>query len=532
MNRVLIGSSNVYKFYTPDSFKDHNPYIMTRCTRSSTLEANLLEIEKGSIVVISVLENFIQDAVVDSGLTEADAIADASTGVVVETAIRKALDTINAAALRTAEDGNKYFLVEPINRIKPGWYAVNLDNTIRIFEDQFEAACSATNFWRIHASPMVDQSFVKDGVHLSEESGKLFVSTVLRNVEASLASVDAADAFGPEDLSRPPPLVDLHSRLALMKKRSVSFSDPESKTKKRKFDDPWAEDTSDDDKTERQADSGNVVIPTRILDAMLGDIRDNRMKIEDLEGRVMKRQIEDNKCFAALREEADFVVNKSKQDRIVIFGLTSKDPLPASKPEKIVAMKALVMTQLRKIKPDYNGSITFISHLNFSGDRIPAVECRMNSIEKAIEIRKECGRVRKADKARSNQYVFITNCVTATSRVRVDILSKISMRLNEKKIDSYCINFEPRPMMKVKHERMGWKTFHYVEAVEKFANLLKKEDIQSAHMKAASIREPIEQIFLVLKREETERTAKRDWVGKGKPTGSNAEKIADTVKTV
>jgi ribosomal protein L17 len=83
------------------------------------------------------------------------------------------------------------------------------------------------------------------------------------------------------------------------------------------------------------------------------------------------------------------------------------------------------------------------------------------------------------------------------------------MRLNEKKIDSYCINFEPRPMMKVKHERMGWKTFHYVEAVEKFANLLKKEDIQSAHMKAASIREPIEQIFLVLKREETERTAKR-----------------------
>jgi ribosomal protein L17 len=195
-------------------------------------------------------------------------------------------------------------------------------------------------------------------------------------------------------------------------------------------------------------------------------------------------------------------------------------------------MKALVMTQLLKIKPDYNGSITFISHINFSGDRIPAVECRMNSIEKAIEIRKECGRVRKADKARSNQYVFITNCVTATSRVRVDILSKISMRLNEKKIDSYCINFEPRPMMKVKHERMGWKTFHYVEAVEKFANLLKKEDIQSAHMKAASIREPIEQIFLVLKREETERTAKRDWVGKGKPTGSNAEKIADTVKTV
>jgi hypothetical protein len=151
-------------------------------------------------------------------------------------------------------------------------------------------------------------------------------------------------------------------------------------------------------------------------------------------------------------------------------------------------MKALVITQLLKIKPDYDGSITFISNINFSGDRILVVECRMNSVEKSIEIRRECGRVRKADKARANKYVFITNCVTATSRVRVDILAKILMRLNESKIKNYCINFEPRPMLKVKHARMGWKTFHYVEAIEKFANHLKKKDIQLAHMKAASIR--------------------------------------------
>jgi hypothetical protein len=174
MNMVLIGSSNVYRFYTTDAFRDHHPYILTRCTRSSTWDANLLEVEKGLVTIISVLENFIQDAVVDSGLTEEDAIGDASTGIVVEGAIKKAIDVINAAALRSAKDGNKYFVVEPINRIKPGWYAVNLDNTIRIFEDQFEATCTATNLWRINASLMEDQRFIRDGVHGDGRSRKFF----------------------------------------------------------------------------------------------------------------------------------------------------------------------------------------------------------------------------------------------------------------------------------------------------------------------------------------------------------------------
>jgi len=521
LSRVLIGSSNVYRFYSPDAFKDHHPYIMTRCTRSSTLEANLLEVEKGAVVVISVLENFIHDAVVDSGLTEDDAIADLTTGAVVEEAIRKALNSINDAALRSVEDGNKYYVVEPTNRIKPGWYSVNLDNTIRIFENQFESECSAPNIWRIHASPMVEQKFIRDGVHLTEDAGKIFVLSILQNVEASLATVTTAAALGSPDLSKPPPSADLASKKRLP---VVTFG---VESKKRKFSEDWADDSQSniEGPTGITASGDGVLVPTNVLDAMLGDIRNNRIRIENLSKNVAKRQFDDNKCLAALREESDYAINKTKQDRIVIFGLTSKDPLPVSKPERIAALKSLVMIQLLKIKPDYDGTITFISHLNASGDRIPAVECRMNSVEKAIEIRRECGRVRKAEKAKTNQFVFITNCVTATTRVRIDILSKISMRLNEKKTESYCINFEPRPMLRVKHERMGWRTFHYVEAIEKFSQVLRSEDLQAAHAKAASIREPIEQIFIILKREEDADAGRRGLKRKGKPTGANAERI-------
>jgi hypothetical protein len=532
VSRTLIGSSNIYRFYTPDSFKDHHPYILTRCTRSSTLEANLLEVEAGSIVLISVLENFIQDAVVDSGITEADAVADATTGSVVQDAIHKALVTINDTALRTIEDGNRFFIVEPLNRIKPDWYAINLDNTIKIFENQFESVCSAPNVWRIHASPMLEQRFTQDGVHLTKEAGKTFISTILRNVEASISSTNvAAGLAGSPDLTRPPP-TSFQFAADVLRKRDATAS-AESNTKKRKFDTPWADDSQNGEEVEGDAAAGgSVLVPTSVLDSMLADIRSNKAGVDKLNAGFEKRKLEDNKSLAALREEADFNVNRSKQDRVVVFGLSSKTPLPTSKPDRIKALKDLVMAQFLKIKPDYDGSINFISHLNFAGDRIPAVECRMNSVEKAIEIRKECGRIRKADKAKANQHVFITNCVTATTRVRIEIMSKISMRLKEDNVESYCITFEPRPILRVKHVHLGWKSFHFVEAVEKFSHLLKKDDLLGAYSKASVIREPIEQIFIIMNGKEARRAGgtRMSWKGSVAPTGANAVTIPESVK--
>jgi hypothetical protein len=280
------------------------------------------------------------------------------------------------------------------------------------------------------------------------------------------------------------------------------------------------------------AAGGSVLVPTSVLDSMLADIRSNKAGVDKLNAGFEKRKLEDNKSLAALREEADFNVNRSKQDRVVVFGLSSKTPLPTSKPDRIKALKGLVMAQFLKIKPDYDGSINFISHLNFAGDRIPAVECRMNSVEKAIEIRKECGRIRKADKAKANQHVFITNCVTATTRVRIEIMSKISMRLKEDNVESYCITFEPRPILRVKHVHLGWKSFHFVEAVEKFSHLLKKDDLLGAYSKASVIREPIEQIFIIMNGKEARRAGgtRMSWKGSVAPTGANAVTIPESVK--
>jgi hypothetical protein len=117
--------------------------------------------------------------------------------------------------------------------------------------------------------------------------------------------------------------------------------------------------------------------------------------------------------------------------------------------------------------------------------------------------------------------------VTATTRVRIEILSKISMRLNERKSESYCITFEPRPILRVKHDRLGWKSFFYVEAIEKFSYVLRKEDMLGAYSKASIIREPLEQIFIILKEKEARGagTTRMSWKGKAPSTGANATKI-------
>ncbi len=86
--------------------------------------------------------------------------------------------------------------------------------------------------------------------------------------------------------------------------------------------------------------------------------------------------------------------------------------------------------------------------------------------------------------------------------------------------------------MRVKHDKLGWKSFFYVEAIEKFSYLLKKEDMLAAYSKASIIREPIEQIFIVLNDEEARGAGgtRMSWRGKAAPTGANATKIQELVK--
>ena len=85
--------------------------------------------------------------------------------------------------------------------------------------------------------------------------------------------------------------------------------------------------------------------------------------------------------------------------------------------------------------------------------------------------------------------------------------------------------------MRVKHDKLGWKSFHFVEAIEKFSYLLKKDDLSAAYSKAPIIREPIEQIFIIMNGKVARSAGgiRMSWKGKGAPTGANAVVIPESV---
>ena len=61
--RILIGSSNVFRFYRQESFADYPTYEVVKCTRSPTFKVQMKSLnEENKLVVVSVIENFLVDA--------------------------------------------------------------------------------------------------------------------------------------------------------------------------------------------------------------------------------------------------------------------------------------------------------------------------------------------------------------------------------------------------------------------------------------------------------------------------------------
>ena len=62
MANLLIGSSNLARFYKHDTFKDFKQYQMMKCTTMDSFTALMMEVEDGkNNIIISVLENIIVD---------------------------------------------------------------------------------------------------------------------------------------------------------------------------------------------------------------------------------------------------------------------------------------------------------------------------------------------------------------------------------------------------------------------------------------------------------------------------------------
>jgi hypothetical protein len=282
------------------------------------------------------------------------------------------------------------------------------------------------------------QQFEKDGVHLTKDSGYLFVESALRSAEEIFNAVNIEKMETTTSQEEPEP--DIKGLVSILKQRFEA----------------------------------------------------------------------DNMMFARLREEVDSTANKSREDRVVVTGLTSKDPLPTDNRQRIEKLKVLVAKVFQTIKPGFKGRILYASQ-GRNNDTLPMLEVKLDSTEFAVEIRKAFAEKRKKDRKLSGclERVFLSNSINIGTRVRIEILKAIAKRISNTQDLAYVASFISRPVIHIKprtsRNERPTKSYTFIDAVKQFGSQLKPEDLLDSYAKAGrAFTGQLEQNFVVLKESDSE----------------------------
>jgi hypothetical protein len=276
---MIIGSSNVYRFYNQEAFKEYGTYKMQKCTNEKVFKVAMDEVtmDKGE-VLISVIENFLADSV--------KLIRDEK---IMEKALEDAIECyLNQIKKKAVEKPNvKFGVVQPLQRPVHGWYSQNLDLFCKTISEGI-TRMGCPNVSKLETLLRVSQIFEDDGVHLTPTSGRLFVNAILF----------AADNF--------------------FKTEIVNLGDEAIES------------------VEEDMDTSPVVLLARSTESvdLARRIKTVEGEIDQLRNNLYKRQLQDSMVTARIREELDFQANIKKEDRIIMTGVTSKTPMPNQAEEK------------------------------------------------------------------------------------------------------------------------------------------------------------------------------------------------------
>jgi hypothetical protein len=353
--------------------------------------------------------------------------------------------TIEIAAKKNP--GSKFVLVEPIRRPKIGWYEDCLDELKQRHKEGIRSM-GVVNVFGVDVICRASQQFEKDGFHLTKNSGAIFVECTL----------DAAEA--------------------VFRSSFVDLS------------------TEPDEEDNRAGDRPAAAEALSVVE-----------RLDRLEFSVEERRWNDNLMFARTREELDTATNKTKEDRIIMTGLTSSTPPPHDKAQRSQWIRQVVIDTLKRIKPDFNGKIGFVNQGKNNGREIPMVEVKMGSIEDAANIRRAFAEKRKEGDGKSLGRLYVANSVTLSTRVRIDVMKAIARKLSTGTEAAHVSAFSSRPILHVKNlNDQTTRAYTFIDAVIKYRSALRKGDLDEAYRRAGSaFRGQVEQHFVVLHESGVER---------------------------
>ena len=451
--RCLIGSSNVSRFYKADEFPNFTLCIMSKCCTVESFKVRMEELEeRNTEVIVSVIENFFCNAVGD--IQDEKRIDEK-----IEEVLKDFLMVIKVTAERLG--GSRFALSQPIRRPRDVWYTTRLSNITKMFCDGIGKLGLKNVSW-IEAPTEKEQIFDLLGVHLTKDAGIYFVESLMSR---------ASEFFRAE-------LMDV------------------------------IEDEIEEDTDILMLEDGNRK-----------KNKDGRLQVlekdfTNFKADVLKRRHFDSMVTMRLAENQDVELNKAKEDRVIINGLTNTTPCPVGLEEKKKWLLDMVTPIAESILEGSAKEIAFVSLAGKQDRDIPLCEVRFKSREMAIKIRREFGKRKKEGKEFGKIAIF--NSVTLATRVRIEILWAIAKKsCNDKEIASVQ-SYSSRPTLLIK-DREGRRkpmNFGFADAVKRYGRILREGDLASAYRKAGtSFEGQLQQNFVVL--HDLNQARPGPWGGKG-----------------
>jgi len=365
-----------------------------------------------------------------------------SPEALIDECIKEYLSTILKAAVRLPD--TKFGIVAPLMRPAVSWYNDRVPSITQFLEEGIRAMVSDKNINNVSGIRCVtatSQQFEQDQVHLTKASAKVFLEM----------SLDLAETFFNA------PLVDLSEPGEL-------------------------------------PDSAQIARLEERLERMERAIR---MQLD--------KNVANDLMFARVREETDASTNKAKEDRVVINGLSSPNPLPADPKLKIEALKTIVAGIFESIMPGFGGKIVYITQGKQLSTFLPMVEAKLDKIELAVAMRKAFAEKKKKNLlSPEHANLFMSNSVNLATRIRVDIMKAIARKISNKDEVAYVAGFTSRPTMHIRAAGAGTttrplKSFSFIDSVSRFGRMLVRADLKTAYGRAGrSFNGQLRQNFVVL----------------------------------
>ena len=440
MKTTIIGSSNIYRPYDILAKEDQDKIDLKRCTRITAFKVFMDGLKENQRnVVISVIENFVCDAV-------GEVVDNDEVGRIVKGVLDEFFEALKETAHRLPR--TRFVMVEPTQRPGVGWYTLAF-NEFKTEYTSRVAALHTMNVSVIKFDDLPSQIFDQYGVHLTPGMGLQFLNAVSYFAEQIFKA----------------PIVDLA------------------------------------DNEETMEASEDVVAGGSGVGSGTGDGQSpvTRAQLDAVLKNIDLRRHNDNMVMARIREELDFAANVKKEDRLIISGLTSNVAKPANEVDARRWIREIAGAALDKILENSSAKIQFVGANKNNANDIPLCEVKFKEADWAGKVRREFGKLRKEGKVEGR--VFVANCVTQATRVRLEILRAIAKQCCSGNEDMMVMGFTSRPILQIrKKDGSGQRTLTFVDAVAIFGNRLREVDLVLAYERAGgTFRGQMEQNFIVLK---------------------------------